>query len=77
MLADCRKCVYFIPIEKFEEYDMLDLLDEAESLKHHGITILGWCNRFHRFVKYYKGKCRGFARKAIKQHTLKEYGVIY
>ena len=63
-LADCRKCIYFVPVEKFEENDMLDLLEEVEIYRaKHGIEILGWCDRFRRFVKYYKGRCRGFEKQ--------------
>ena len=63
MIADCRKCEYFIPLDKFEENDMLDLLDEAESMRFHGVDVKGWCCKYHRFVRYYTGKCRGYKPK--------------
>ncbi|WFO75654.1 hypothetical protein J4526_01870 [Desulfurococcaceae archaeon MEX13E-LK6-19] len=63
-IVDCRKCEYFVPIEKFEENDMLDLLEEAEIYRaKYGVEILGWCSRFHRFVRYYVGRCYGFKPK--------------
>jgi len=69
-IADCRKCLHFTPVEKLSE----DLVLEAEWYKQHGVKILGWCKRFGRFVKYYRGKCWGFEPvEEARQRSLFEF----
>ena len=72
MIVDCRKCRYFEdlsviqykasrPCNHFPGYaDLYEQLLVYEA--KYNERVLGYCWRYRRPVRYYKGKCRGFER---------------
>lgn len=57
-MADCRKCVFFIPYELLtDEYKEKAAVQAAKRGIYHP---LGWCQLYDRVVTYYRGRCRGF-----------------
>jgi len=82
--ADCRKCVYFIPIRDFLElrddrvsewprYVVDRLIEEYGHKEFMGMRVLGVCIKRKALVTYYEGRCRYFKPKKVwKQLTLEE-----
>ncbi len=43
--------------------------------RKHGY-YLGYCSYWEKGITHYKGYCRAYTPKQIKQHSLKEYGIV-
>ncbi len=61
-MADCRKCVYFIPVEEMSDYDRENALRWVRRRRPHA-RLLGWCKAYERPVTYYKGDCPRYVRR--------------
>ena len=59
VMADCRKCRYFIAFELLSEEYQERAYQQAE--KRGVYRPLGWCEYYDRVVTYYRGRCRGFS----------------
>ena len=66
-MVDCRDCYYFRKASDMSE----DLRQQWTTiLARYGKDLLGWCEKRGKPITYYKGKCRLFRRKPVKQYTL-------
>ena len=70
--ADCRKCIYFIPIEKMSD-DLIAKAEEWVEKNRPGEEVLGWCKAYRRPVTYFEGSCPRFTKKVMNQLKLDDY----
>jgi len=66
--ADCRRCIYFTPVERMPE-DLRRRALEWVERRRPGQRLLGWCWHFQRPVTYYEGTCPAFTKRVL-QRTL-------
>ena len=75
MRADCRKCMYFAPIEQLDEEKKRKLEKWVEMYRPNE-KLLGYCRYFERPVTYYEGSCWAYRKKesiSLQQRKLFEY----
>ena len=67
MIADCRFCKYFIPLDECDG----EMLAKVFSLANaRGEEPKGYCLRYKRGITYYVGHCKGFERKETEYKTI-------
>ncbi|BES81266.1 hypothetical protein [Pyrodictium abyssi] len=73
VLADCRKCEYFVPASQLSEEQIIKaekwLQWRQERGERVGHSVLGWCTAYGRPVTYYTGKCYRYKPRAITPST--------
>ncbi|MCE4625843.1 MAG: hypothetical protein F7C35_08305 [Desulfurococcales archaeon] len=68
--ADCRRCIYFIPIDELDDYRKeLALIHEAKW----GRKVLGWCKAREKPITYYEGYCRFYRPRPERVRPLSEF----
>ena len=75
-IANCERCIYFVPIDKADLYFSKDQIDRmiAEAKQKRGnVKIYGFCIKFGRAVTYLVGSCHGFEPIQMVQRTLFDY----
>lgn len=64
-MADCRKCIFYIPPENLDEQTRGKALRWIHR-RRPGSKLLGWCQVYMRPITYYTGKCQSFRPKEPK-----------
>jgi len=72
MKADCRKCVYFRPVDELS-YESRIVLERWVERNRPNEPLLGFCRRFRRPVTYFVGECHGYRPRELKQLRLDDY----
>jgi len=70
--ADCRLCIYFVPVEKLSLESRV-VLERWVERNRPNEPLLGFCKKFRRPVTYYVGECHGFQKRVMKQLRLDDY----
>ncbi len=60
--ADCRKCVYFKPLEEMDWSEKEEALAWIERHRP-GRPLLGYCMTYYRPVTHYTGSCYRYKPK--------------
>ena len=61
-MADCRRCIHFIPVDALDPGTLEKAL--VWVAKHRpGAELKGWCRYYERPITYFTGRCRAFRAK--------------
>jgi len=70
MIVDCRKCRHFESMESIREKAVSGDKEYEEIMEYivwyecrNAVNVLGYCWRYRRPVRYYRGRCRGFEKQ--------------
>ncbi|MEB3759756.1 MAG: hypothetical protein GSR81_02810 [Desulfurococcales archaeon] len=69
--ADCRKCIYFIPIDELTDVYRKELALVLEA--KWGWKVLGWCKAREKPITYYEGFCRRYKPRPSNVRSLTEF----
>ena len=71
-MVDCRYCRFYMSVKEMDEELKEQALVWIEKNRP-GEFLRGYCLKYKRPITHFRGKCRGYVSREIKQYSLKKW----